>query len=109
MEYNKLVRDKIDEKIKSNGETPVVRILSEEEYKIELLKKLDEEFFELKEAICLRDKEKILEESSDLFEVVKAYNELVGNSFGDITKTMDEKREKRGGFSRRLFLERVDR
>lgn len=109
MEYNKLVRDKIDEKIKANGEIPITRILSEEEYKIELLKKLDEEFLELKEAISLRDKEKILEESSDLFEVIKAYNELMDNSFEDITKTMNEKREKRGGFSRRLFLERVDK
>lgn len=39
MEYNKLARDKIDKKIKANGEIPITRILSEEEYKIELLKK----------------------------------------------------------------------
>ena len=77
--------------------------------KIELLKKFDEEFIELKEAIAISDKEKILEESADLFEVVKAYNELMGNSYEDIVICMDKKREKRGGFSRKLFLERVEK
>ena len=109
MEYKKLVRDKIDEKIKGNGEIPVTRILSLDEFKIELLKKFDEEFIELKEAISLDEKEKILEESADLFEVIKAYNELMGNSFDDIVICMDKKREKRGGFSRKLFLERVEK
>ena len=36
MSYNKLVRDKIPEIIKSDNETPIIRILSDEEYKIEL-------------------------------------------------------------------------
>ena len=105
----KLVRDKIDEKTKNNGEIPITRILSDDEFKIELLKKVDEEFFELKEAISCGDKEKILEESADLFEVIKAYNELMSNSFEDIVLCMDKKREKRGGFSRKLFLERVEK
>ena len=38
--YNKLVRDNIPEKIKSNGEMPIIRTLSFDEYKIELEKKL---------------------------------------------------------------------
>ena len=109
MEYNKLVRDKIDEKIRSNWEYPITRILSDEEFKIELIKKLKEEFTELEEAISLNDKNKIKEETADLLEVVKTYNELVDNSFGDVITTMVEKREKRGGFTRKLFLERVEK
>lgn len=38
MSYNKLVRDKIPEIIKSKGEVPITRILSEVGYKEELEK-----------------------------------------------------------------------
>lgn len=32
--YNKLVRDKIPEKITLNGETPICRVLNDEEFKV---------------------------------------------------------------------------
>ena len=41
--YNKLVRDNIPNIIKEKGEEPITRILSDEEYKKELEKKLNEE------------------------------------------------------------------
>lgn len=50
MSYQKLVRDKIPEIIKNNNETPITRILSDEEYKKELEKKLLEEYQEVIEA-----------------------------------------------------------
>ena len=37
--YNKLVRDKIPKIIENDGETPVVRVLNDNEYKKELEKK----------------------------------------------------------------------
>ena len=74
---------------------------------MDILKKLQEEFSELNEAISLNDKNKIKEETADLLEVIKTYNELTGNSFGDVITTMTEKRAKRGGFTRKLYLERV--
>lgn len=48
--YNKLVRDNIPSIIEGKGETPVTRILNEEEYKKELEKKLYEEYNEVLEA-----------------------------------------------------------
>ena len=47
---NKLVSDNIPNIIKENGEVPITRILTDEEYKKELEKKLDEELQEVLEA-----------------------------------------------------------
>ena len=48
--YNKLVRDKIPNIIEEKGETPVVKVLDEINYKKELEKKLYEEYKEVIEA-----------------------------------------------------------
>lgn len=108
MIYNKLVRDKIIDIIKSKGEKPVYRTLNNEEYKIELIRKLTEELKELEEALKEGSKENILEESSDLLEVIKALNELNNYDIDDIIRCMNDKREKKGGFQLKLFLESVE-
>jgi len=46
--YNKLVRDKILEIIKTNGQKPTHKILTADEYAVELTKKLVEEVEEYK-------------------------------------------------------------
>ena len=104
--YNKLVRDKIDEIINNNGkgEEAVVRILSDEEYKLELLKKLKEEFTELTEAINKGTTEDVIEESADLIEVIRALN---NENLEVVLQKSEEKRQKRGGFSKRKYLECV--
>ena len=48
--YNKLVRDKIPEIIRKDNQVPVTRILPEEEYQVELERKMLEEQKELMEA-----------------------------------------------------------
>ena len=106
-EYNKLVRDKIDNIINSNGkgEKAVIRILGEEEYKSELLKKLEEEKIELYNAVKSGKKEDIIEESADLLEVVFALN---GGTLEEVLKIMKKKRDLRGGFKEKKFLVRVE-
>ena len=64
-EYHKLVRDRIPEMIKKQGETPVLRILEEEEYLEALDRKLEEEIREYQE-------DKSLEELADVLEVIPA-------------------------------------
>ena len=65
--FNKLVRDNIPNKIESNGEIAITRILTDEEYKIELEKKLNEELNE----VLSSSGEDRLEELADMLEVIK--------------------------------------
>lgn len=101
--YNKLVRDNIPEKIKGNGEMPIIRTLSFDEYKIELEKKLYEEYLEVIDA----KGEDRLEELADMLEVIKALAITDGYSFEDIINSAKEKAHKRGAFKEKIFLEKV--
>lgn len=103
MSYNKLVRDKIPEIIKNNNETPITRILSDEEYKVELEKKLLEEYQEVLKASG-KDR---LEELADMLEVMIYLASLDDATLEDIIELADKKRNKRGGFKEKIFLESV--
>jgi predicted house-cleaning noncanonical NTP pyrophosphatase (MazG superfamily) len=101
--YHKLVRDNIPEIIRVNGQDPRIRILEEEEYKKELLKKLVEEASEM--AAVGGAKEELIKEIGDVEEVIEA----VINSFAldkkEIEKLRIKRKETRGGFNKKIFLE----
>lgn len=99
--FNKLVRDKIPEIIKSNNEIPTTRILDYKEYKEELLRKLLEE---CNEVINASTKEETLEEIADTLEVLDSLIKLNNSSINEVRKIQDTKRTKRGGFEKRLYL-----
>lgn len=101
--YNKLVRDNIPDIIKDKGEEPVIRILNDDEYKIELEKKLYEEY---QEVISASGSDR-LEELADMLEVIRALAKLENNDLNDIIKIADEKNLKRGSFNDKIFLEKV--
>jgi len=103
--YNKLVRDKIPEIIKNNNGIPKTKILNDIEYKKELEIKLTEE---INEVLNSADGEKRLEELADVLEVVKSLAELEKNTLDDIIDLANKKREKRGGFELKIYLEEVD-
>lgn len=102
--YNKLVRDKIPQIIEVNGEKPIIRILEENEYKSELEKKLLEEYNEVLKAENSNDR---IEELADMLEVLIALAKLENKSLEDIIEIANIKKEKRGGFERKIFLEEV--
>ncbi len=102
--FNKLVRDKIPEKIEKNGEVAVTRTLTQEEYLQELNKKLLEESHEVINAI---NSAQTIEELADVLEVLESIAELNGYTLDDIIQTAKTKKEKRGGFTKRLFLEKT--
>ena len=97
MVYNKLVRDKIPQIIKDQGEHPQVRILSDTEYSDALDQKLKEETAEF-----FADKN--LEELADILEVVYAQAENLGFTKEELHVCYEKKHEKRGGFQDRVFL-----
>lgn len=101
--YNKLVRDKIPEIIEGKKETPVTRILNDDEYKLELEKKLYEEYKEVIES----SGEDRLFELADMIEVIKSLALLSGKTLEDIIELANGKRNKRGGFEKKIFLEKV--
>lgn len=102
--YNKLVRDNIPSIIEKNGEIPICKVLSSEEYWEALINKDTEELIEVKEAIS---KEEVKKELADKLEIIKAMAEYNGLSFEDIIKEAKDKAEKNGAFKNRIFLESV--
>lgn len=103
MKYNKLVRDKIPEIIESNNEKAITRVLSDEGYRLELEKKLYEEY----EEVINSNGDERIEELADMLEVMIALANNEGKDFEDIEKVRVLKKEKRGGFSKRIYLEDV--
>lgn len=102
--FNKLVRDNIPEIIKRNNEVAITRKLNEDEYRIELYKKMFEECKEVEES---KNSDELLEELSDVLEIVKSIAELEGKKLDDVVMISNQKRLKRGGFTKRIFLEKT--
>ena len=95
--YNKLVRDKIPQIIKENGEACETRILNDQEYLDQLNIKMQEE---LKEYLESGD----VEELADLEEVLRAILDLKGVSYAEFENVRNGKVQKRGAFKDKIFL-----
>lgn len=98
--HHKLIRDKIPQKIRESGDEYETRVLSKFEFEKELKIKLVEESKEVAQA----SKEELLNELSDVLELTKSIASHFGIPFGKVEKFQNEKRKKRGGFKKRLFL-----
>jgi len=101
---NKLVRDNIPDIITKNGDTPYFKTLTDEEYIKALKDKLLEEY---NEVISAKTKEEVLEECADLLEILFAFSKASGYTEEDLLNTRILKREKRGGFDKKIYLEKT--
>ena len=100
--YNKLVRDKIPEDINSmEGRKATWRIMSDGEYIKELNKKLLEEAHEFIE-------ENAIEELADVMEVIQSIMRIKNISYEELKNVQQMKREKKGGFSNKIYLVEVE-
>lgn len=102
--YNKLVRDKIPDIIKSEGLDPDFVRLKKVEYKDSLIAKLKEEVDELYKS---NSKKERVEELSDIQEVLTAIYKVFGIECSEVTKLAREKRKKKGSFEKQIFLKSV--
>ena len=100
LSYNKLVRDRIPEIIKSTGKRCTTEILSAEDYLRMIDAKLDEELAEY-------HKDQNIEELADLLEVIRAAVIARGYTIEDLERVRAEKAAKRGGFEKRILLKEV--
>lgn len=105
-EYPKLVRDKIPEIIERDlGRPSKTRILKKDtEMKKYLLKKVVEEAVELSEA---KNKNHIAEEMADVLELFDAILKMTKMDLKTVRKIQKEKSKKRGGFEKRILLEKI--
>lgn len=104
--YNKLIRDKIPEIIEKSGSKAKVRILDDGEYKQELLKKIVEEAKEALEAEG--NKKELIKEIGDILEIIEYLIKVFDLDSEEIEKIRRERKESRGGFDKKLFLERTE-
>jgi predicted house-cleaning noncanonical NTP pyrophosphatase (MazG superfamily) len=103
--FNKLIRDKVLTFIERNGHTYKSKVLTDKEFKDELLNKLVEEATEVKEAT---DELERIVELADVMEVIDAIREVYKIDSGDLTRAQTRKRKERGGCKDKLYLESID-
>jgi predicted house-cleaning noncanonical NTP pyrophosphatase (MazG superfamily) len=102
IKYNKAIRDKIPQIIKSSGKNCNVKKLDNSEFLVQLEKKLSEELVEYQEG-------KNVEELADVLEVIYRISELKGVTPDELDKIRQDKVEQRGKFDDNLFLVDADK
>jgi len=98
-EYNKLVRDKIPELIQARGQPCEFHVAAEEEFRQKSIEKVSEEAAEFVRSPTL-------DELADLREAVDNAAVALGSSAEELEQRRLKKAQERGGFSRRIILER---
>jgi predicted house-cleaning noncanonical NTP pyrophosphatase (MazG superfamily) len=102
-EYPKLVRDNIPDIIKERtGVSPEQRIASDDaEFESFLLKKVVEEAIELQHS---GEHDNLGEEIADINEIIQTLMQLREKKAEEIAAIQKEKREKNGGFEKRIIM-----
>jgi Uncharacterized conserved protein len=99
--YDKLVRDRIPEMIRADGERPVTHTVDGEAYGERLVEKLDEEVTEFADS---RDPAEL----ADVLEVLHALRTHHDLTREELAAIRERKAEARGRFERGVVLERVE-
>tara|TARA_Y100000310_G_C20093967_1_gene539584 strand:- start:141 stop:446 length:306 start_codon:yes stop_codon:yes gene_type:complete len=98
----KLVRDKIPEIIRNNGEFPIISLLNDQKYELKLREKLQEEVNEFLES-------GEIEELADILEVLYALSDLKLVNKDELELLRQKKEDERGAFRNKIFLRGVNK
>lgn len=101
--FRKLIRDRIPEIMQAKGQKAITRVLSDDEYIKALENKLLEEVQEMRIG-----QEEAKTEIADIYEVLDALIKARGFAKEEILDIQAKKREERGGFEKKIFLEGVE-
>lgn len=103
--YNKLVRDKILEIIEADGLKYNARVLEPQELLIEVKAKMIEEAKEFQGADTANES---VEELADVLELVHTALSALGVTYEELEEVRLQKKEKRGGFEKAIYLVDVE-
>lgn len=103
--FSKLVRDKIVENVIAVGNKPNWKTLSEEEYILELKKKVVEEALEVPRT---EDPEEVVKELADVQELIDNLLEVLKVSRERFSEIQKAKNDKNGSFKKRQYIEDVE-
>ena len=96
--YDKLVRDKIPQIMRSKGKRPKTHVVGRSEYKRRLAQKLMEESMEYAN-------DPSLEELADVLEVIHSLCTTHNTTFPKLEKIRKGKAKERGSFKKRIILD----
>jgi predicted house-cleaning noncanonical NTP pyrophosphatase (MazG superfamily) len=103
--YNKLIRDNIPSIIDKDNKTCVVTTLDDEQFYLELKKKLIEE---ANEVLAASTRDELIGEIADMYEIIDKLKEIYSLDELEVSKVQKIKAEKNGKFEKKLFLVSVN-
>lgn len=104
MEINKLVRDKMPQIYKEQGQRCEVEKLDMQDYAEKLLDVLDEEIEQFKQLFVAEDDEQSVKKIADVVDVLYAVLDLIGVEKSAFEKIRQANFSKYGGFEGRTLL-----
>ncbi|WP_431026854.1 nucleoside triphosphate pyrophosphohydrolase [Lysinibacillus sp. LZ02] len=104
VELNKLVRDKVPSLVTKDGGSYSLKLLSPLEHQHEITKKMYEE---LDEYHAAHSKDEAIEELVDMVELIYAAIKLHDVSPEDFEAIRLEKKKKKGGFEKGIYLNSI--
>lgn len=100
-QQNKLWRDKAVELMEATGSKMTWITLNDEQFAQELKVKFMEEAHEV---VAAKNQRELVEEFADIVELIMVWCKLYGLTLDDGMKVAAQKREKRGGFDKRMYI-----